>query len=647
MIAGPRIVYAVAYHPLFQVTPDGRAAQLERLVPGCEVHGWLGKWWRADRIEKEQHPAVQYWQITVALHSAWRLEEEIRPLGILLSQVAYDVEGLYPAVFAHQHRDWLYSYGRALCEYAFQQGELTQRFLDEATPYQVAEAAWSATRPWNLLTWRTGAGKTAGALAAIVARPGKKVLVICPAAARKEWCTGGDRTKRLPTSVEKYSNLDVHRVLPEGERRRGYEELGAYLERVKRERKRPVVVVGGENIADYVSDIRGYGPEILVIDEIHKHGDPYLHDIVLDENGNKTFYKAKTETGAHTRAVAINDVSRLKSIQFRLGLSATPLDDGRPRRLWAPLNLVSPGGFGRFGSSYAHYFCAKRIGEDGHPDDSGSAHMDELKRRCAFFLFDVPREESHKAMKDKLRFEVEYLSPSSLNQPDPLVREIKKLAKAASGSEASSQSRMLFREARLAQACSMKRAYVLARCIDFLKNGNKVMIYLARRNMADEWGEVLGKTKIPGWVAHGGMGPTECDAAVDAYALHQGACWLVGTWDAVGESKNGMQCTNFGVVAQLPVKPSQWIQGVGRWDRMDGVGTIVWVPVAEGTQDDIEVSRLVRKFGPVADFLHSPELVKVSEALEGLDDDGLIDSVIQKILTGVDSTGSTETEVYP
>lgn len=1100
MVFGPRLVYDVTYHPLFDRTPDERSVVLERLVPGAEVYGWLGqRWYRADRLDKAAQTAVTHWRVDVALHTAWRVEEEIRPLGIILSQTAYEVDGVYATVFADVHKEWLYDYGLQLCRAAVQRGELTQRFLDEAKPYQVRAAAWTATRPWALFTWRTGSGKTAGALAALAARPQHlKALIVCPAAARKEWCTDPDtRTKRLPTSIEKYSNMDVHRILPEGERRKGYEELDSYLKRVVGERKRPVVVVGQESLPDYVSDIRGYGPDILIVDECHKLGDPHLLDVVVGIDGNNTFKKAETETGAHTRAVAINDVSRLRSIQMRLSLSvgfdttvelrgamfgngwigtmeaawlrasttldvevegkyellhlyssvecrgwtglafgwkpvhtlirhvapstilnihvggdrlritpehsvyttvagpvaeiqyghekyaarvveaqagalvksavlllddgnawdetqvspidmiqvlkgerdvfvnvpfipdearafldddawyrarkskmgprlpvdvflthrdvlppatrvymkrgrgcssaiqippqemayilgfflgngsvhetramftaklsgvdkitkalkdvtfidldptpsplasdqcmeircnclplvkflyacgvvhpsyekvlpaswiiswprrareellqglidtdghvhaktgmcyysttslslaksllvlvrslgayaglsrkkgtleggvirgrqvigthaaymvywkisavhgepyktryakgiirfheapirkvnveatspgeyvydfevdhahpsftangllahnsATPLDDGKPRRLWAPLNITSPGGFGRFGSAYAYRFCNKRIDERGYPNDSGAAHMDELKRRCAFFLYDVPREESHGAMKNKLRLEVDYLKPHELNAPDAFTRELKTLARRAATDrdDRDGGSRMLLREARLAQACSMKKNAILGRSRDALlaNNHDKVMIYVARRNMAEAWGEAL-KGSGQGWVAHGGFGPQECDRIVDAYAVHEGPCWLVGTWDAIGESKNGMQCTTLGIVAQLPVKPSQWIQGIGRWDRMDGVGTIVWVPVAEGTQDDQEISRLTRKFGPIAAFISSPELAETADKLEGLDDDALMTSIIDKILNG-------------
>lgn len=640
MMLCPRVTYYVQGHPIL--------ASLEGLIPGVDVQGRLGgRLYGLRRIDRARWAEVHTWELTVAWHSAWLLERVLAEVGLpaLGAQPSTDlaIYAPYLNVFPETHRDWLLEYGRAVAQAAVARGELAQRFLDVATPYQVRAAGLGPLRPAGFLIWPTGRGKTAGALATITSRPGD-VLVVCPAAARKEWRTTARAADDPPrTSVEKYSNLETHVVLPVSDRRKGYEPLEGYLHRMRSQGRRAVVVVGMETMGEYLDELRAFGPRILVIDEIHKLGDHKRFDCYTDTDGNKRFERAKTEGGeAMRRSLAAMEVSRLKTLDYRLGLSATPLDDGRPRRYWAPLDLLVPGSFGPYGNlrpapgealyGYAWRYCAPQISAQGYPDDRGCSHIDELKARCSFFVYNVSYAEASAAMTARVRLEVEYLEPGQLNRPDAMVKELRALAKGATGPASGPQARARYREAELARSCSCKRAAIVARAREFLANGQKVMILMSRRAMVEAWGALLEReTGVPGFIAHGGLGPVECDRAVDAYADTKGAAWLIGTWDSIGESKNGMQGTHLGVVAQLPVKPATWIQGIGRWDRMDGVGTIVWVPLAEGMADDREVAKLTRKFGPIEKLIDAPELASMAEALDGTDDEELVSSMVAKL----------------
>jgi hypothetical protein len=56
--------------------------------------------------------------------------------------------------------------------------------------------------------------------------------------------------------------------------------------------------------------------------------------------------------------------------------------------------------------------------------------------------------------------------------------------------------------------------------------------------------------------------------------------------------------------------------------------------VAEGSADDKEVSRLIRKLGPLERFMDAPELRDMADKLGGLDDPELLDSVFEKLMAG-------------
>lgn len=631
MIRGPRVTFPVA--------PIPAIAHLEGLVPGVEVHGWTGRW---TRLSEMAAPSA-YYTASVALHSAWRLEEELRGCGILYgAPLLYETEGVYL-----DRPSWVAEYGRSIAEAAVARGELRADFLNTVTPYQLVGAALSVTRPWNLKVWRPGSGKTCGALLDIMARPGD-ALILCPSKARKEWKSGG------MASAAKFTHLDIHRVLPSNvrskadpERKDDY-DFEAYRQRMRAEGRRAIVVIGFESLRDHLDKARRLAPEILVIDEIHELGSSDRWAPVAKQDGKTTFKKAATEGGQATMAVAAMEVSQLRSLKLRSGLSGTPLDDGRPRRLWAVLDLLSPGGFGPYSRFKVRYCDYKEVG--GYPDDRGASHVDELKARCFPLVHDVSYQESHGAL-PALRMEVEYVGRDEQNPPDAFTAEFKRLSKLKYSGGSDRKIHGMAREAALAEACSRIRRRVLERVEEFLKGGGKVVILMTRKKMLRAWAERIRKMCPDTWEACGSVDATEdeekfspdIDAAVEAYAVHPGPCCLIGTFQAIGTSKDGMQYTDLAVVAQVPEKPGLWIQGRGRFERLRDKNNpfvkgqrspILWVPIAEGSAAEKEVGRLTRKFGPIEKFTDSPELREQVEKLDGTEGDDLLDSAADKLIRG-------------
>ncbi len=621
MLSGPRFVYRLRWHPKLAILP--------MLVPGAHVQGWLGgRWYYVHKIEVPSD--VVHWQIEVAWHSGWRVAEEM--VGIPVDSVTpIDVnDNLFVT-----HDGWLLDYGRRLAEYAAKKGELKEEAVEKLTTYQTRSFALGATRPIGYLRWSPGGGKTAGGLNCIMSRTGDAV-VLCPAAARKAWRWRPEGKRGFPTTVEKFTNLETHCVLPESDQPKGYEDLDAYLKRMRSDGRRAVVVVGMESLRDNVNRVKKIGASTLVIDESHLLGSTKRVDGFSDENGDTIWKKSKTAGGEQTMVLSAVELAR-SPFALRVGMTGTPIDSS-VRRLWSQLDILSPGGYG-FYSQFRERFCEFKKTIEGYNDDSGASNVEELKRRCAFFFSDVPREVTHAEL-PPFRMEVVYLaSPERIdvpeeerqNRPDAFVDEMRRFARAARGAAG---GRGLFREAARAEACSRKRRATQLWAEETVQNGGKVVVLMERKPMVERWAEAFRKAMpgIQGWTATGDDSERERDRIIDAFATWSGPCWLIGTGPSIGTSKDGLQCAQLGVVAQFPEKVGLFLQYLGRFDRLGGVGTIIRIPVSEGTIDDREITQLVRHLGPVEQFTNSPELREMADQLDGIDDPSLTDSIIAKLL---------------
>jgi hypothetical protein len=226
---------------------------------------------------------------------------------------------------------------------------------------------------------------------------------------------------------------------------------------------------------------------VLILDELHIHGQSKRWKAVSRSDGKVDFHRRQTASGDRDAwSVAIMDVSRLPTLKLRIGLTATPLDDGRPRRLWSQLDLLTPGGFAHSYRSFAQRYCDATPNPYGGYDDKGSSNIDELRARCSFFTHEVPYTESHASL-PPTRVQVVYLPVSAQDKAEryddaqTFDQAIKQLARQARGDYEDVPARERLIEARLAEASSRKRSYVVAEVLEGLKGGGKVIVFTARR----------------------------------------------------------------------------------------------------------------------------------------------------------------------
>jgi superfamily II DNA or RNA helicase len=626
------------YRYLIDPSLAQHAIAVEMHIPGTLAWAVQGR--RKFRLTKNQWPErgePNVIEIYAPAHAAFVVEHFFSGWGVPFSvEPVNGADLIEPWPSTQEGLDHLERSGGSLLASAVKRGELKPHVADMATPYQKRSAAWARNRPWTMNIWPCGSGKTVGALIDALTRQGT-VLVICPAKARHVWWT----------QVQQYTNILPWRLTPVSERRKGEMTWHQYVEYCETNNQRRFIVVGAESLNDHLEFVAGLNPEVLILDELHIHGQSKRWKAVQEKDGSVGFQRRQTASGDKDAwAVAIMDLSRLPSLSLRVGLTATPLDDGRPRRLWAQLDLLTPGGFAHSYRRFAERYCDAQANPYGGLDDKGSSNIDELRMRCAYFTHEVPYSESHSSL-PPTRVQVVYLPVDAQDKAEryddaqTFDQAIKQLARQARGEYEDVPARERLIEARLAEACSRKRGYVVTEALEGLKGGGKVIVFTARRREAERWGEAIRKAVSTGdeakdatiWVGHGGVSETERNDMIDGFRNSPGPCCLIGTGQAFGIAVDGMQTADLAIFAMLPWKPGDFLQWRGRFDRHGGRATLLKVVVASATYDERVVEILTDKFGPIEQFLAADELTGMGEKLLGMEDRGaIVDDVVSKLV---------------
>lgn len=616
------------------------AIALEQHIPGTLA--WAVRGRRKYRLVKNEWPddgPPSHIDIYAPVHAAFIVEHFLSGWGLnglWSAETRRGAQFVRPWPTEPAILDTMTQTGEIIMQRQVASGELKPHVLEMATPYQKRSAAWASNRPWVMNIWGCGAGKTVGALIDALTREGT-VLVICPAKARHVWWT----------QVQQYTNILPWRLLPESERRKGDMTWQQYVEHCAKTGQRRFVVVGAESLNDNQGFVTTLQATVLILDELHIHGQSKRWKAINKSDGSVDFTRRQTASGDKDAwSVAIMDISRLPTLQLRVGLTATPLDDGRPRRLWSQLDLLTPGGFAHSYRSFALRYCDAVANAYGGMDDKGSSNLEELRARCSFFTHEVPYAESHASL-PPTRIQVVYLPVSAQDKAEryddskTFDQAIKELARQARSEYEDVPARERLIEARLAEASSRKRGYVVAEVLEGLKGGGKVIVFTARRREAERWGEAIRKAANSSdevknatvWVGHGGVSESERNDMIDGFRSSAGPCCLVGTGQAFGIAVDGMQTADLAIFAMLPWKPGDFLQWRGRFDRHGGRATLLKVVVAASTYDERVVEILTDKFGPIEQFLAADELSGMGEKLLGMEDrEALMDDVASKLM---------------
>jgi len=623
-------------HPNRPTADIIRLAGLEVSVPGALVYGFApgsGKRIRLKKIVDNKiptPPVLERFEIIVVVHGAFLVDG-------LLTDWKYAVE-----VEAHKGADSVFAYpeddsalqeeGAVVIQRLADNGVLVGNIVSQPRPWQKVGPAWALSRPWVLKIWPTGTGKTAGAfcdIAAIIDRDGGDAIIVVPGGARPTW----------QIQAPQYLAWRTYMMKPESQQRKKDEDFEAYVADCRESDRPAVVVVGLENLVDHLPAIREHlRPTVLIIDEIHKLGSHARWTAVFQTDGSITYEPKTTETGNKvTQSVAAMQAASLPTIRFREGMTATPLGDGKPRRIWSPLDLLSRGGFGySYWNTHVMRYCGGRPAEwGGGIDDSGQTNSPELRARLSFIRHQVPYSATRVGMQP-FKVEIVRLPPELQTRPERFSDgETFNQAIRRAGAEAltagTDERGLLVRgrsvEYQLMDACSRKRAWVIDKAVEALQGGGKVVVFTGRRVEVDVWSQRIERVATRGddkmnlrTLKYSGAYNDKDKIEIErAFREDDGPLLLVATGHSIGESFDGLQHANVAILAMLPWQADQFIQWRGRFDRINGVPTTLFVVVALKTYDERVVNILVEKFGNIEEMFAAEEIAGLGDRMTGSD----------------------------
>lgn len=488
-------------------------------------------------------------------------------------------------------------------ERAFLPG-VAESFFDYQLP-MVGMATW---RGDGQLHGACGSGKTRCAFAWALAMPGPVIFA-----------TRVSLTIKVAREYTALTGEPAHLWLPESRRRKKtWEPTADYVDRMHRDGRRPMIIVGHENLPDAVEDILGSFHDravtSLVIDEIHrlKSWRRWQASMNVDEEPAEPKGKFARDTNVtfslkDNIAAAAYLLSR--AAVRHLGLTATPVPD-RPRDLWSPYDLTNPGEFGKF-YDFATRHCGAHPGTFGGIETSGATHTAELAQRLDWIRHVTPLSVVQAGLPE-LREDIVWLSASELDAPlGGWARELKRAA--AAGGES-------VLEAQLAMTASRKRRWVVEQVTQALEAGQKVLVFTGRRRDVEAIFEGVQKSGAPGvlgW-AHGELGPVELQAAVDRYMQADGAAFLVATYDSLGDGQD-LQDTDLELVVQIPWSPVVITQTRGRVNRPgQRRPVLVRYVCGVGTLDERAISILAPKLYASGALSQDEAATRTADLLSGV-----------------------------
>lgn len=491
--------------------------------------------------------------------------------------------------------------------------------------------------------WPTGSGKTLGLILAALTQPGR-VLIITPAKARIQW----------GRAIRQFTNLDPWVLHPDSKYvRKGARSFEDWQSQNEAEGKRLVIVAGLEAIAHNLEVLEAFLPDCIGWDECHnlrgkKRNRREELPIVRTLEEAAAQEKAVTERGGtiltkgddrfaiyplKNRAKAAETLSRLA--KRSIATTATHVYD-RGSDLWAQCDLISPWEWGSF-YPWAIRYCGGKQGLYGF-EAKGKTNREELNERLSMIAYQVEYSETHRHLPKKTR-ESFYIPAEDLRRPlGGFKTRLKNAAKRGA-------SALLWMQ--LAQTASQKHATALDLVADRWGKGKKFTLFTGIREDCAKLGEraikKFGADNVR-W-SDGSISQKERAAQLEWYrgcSVEEGVDpegpprLLIGTWDAWGESIDGLQCTDLFVAVMLPISPGKLRQGEGRFTRggQDRPCLMIYL-VAEDTVDEHVVELLLPKFADVGDVrAGDAELADAADVLSGMDaidEESFAENILDKI----------------
>jgi len=455
---------------------------------------------------------------------------------------------------------------------------------DWLLPYQREAAHWALGKKGCILLHPCGSGKTATSLYTAFSSSWSKnkVLVITKAATRTQWKNETERLTHV-SPVILYGRKPVE--IDTSER---------------------MCIIGWECISAWYNEInkwRGKGLGFTVIfDEIHMAG----HWKRVEKK------EGKWVQSQHRSAIA----AKLgKLADRRIGLTGT-LIRNTLMSAWSPCDIVEPKCWGS-SKQYAFRYCAAYEEPGRGLNTKGKSNERELASRLREICDHVSIDLVHKSM-PPCRRSLVYLSYADQCKPSKVNKEITALT----------TPQTIF-EAKIAEAASRKRKWLIQAIEEFVDAGQKVVIFTGRRKDCESIAaDVQKKLKTTTFWGHGGIPTVTREQMVVDYVNHTGSAVFIGTTHAFGEAIDGFQCSDVAIFVQLPWTPREIVQAEGRFTRHGRKKPVlIMYAIASGTVDEHVADALLCKLETVSEVTEDDNVL--IDVLSGSENE---EQIIQNII---------------
>jgi hypothetical protein len=286
---------------------------------------------------------------------------------------------------------------------------------------------------------------------------------------------------------------------------------------------------------------------------------------------------------------------------YRIALSGTPMTS-RPKELWAPVEILSEGRFGRAFHFFLRYADAKK--EEVAKDRvvwtfKGATHLDELHERLKFFML------------RRLKSEVALELPTRTRQ---IIEVEIPRGKIVAPTQAMRSDRILRKS--LDMSADGKIPQVIDLVISHLEAGAKVVVGCYRKAVVAAIAEgVAQKIPVKAAIITGDVIQSKRDAIIKS-APQLLCCTLDSTETAIN-----LSFADVAVVAELVWVPKTLIQWEGRFGRVKGRNILIQYVIGRGSIDEVLKMTLISKLDRFQETIGKVDN-KLAEDLRGLDGAG-------------------------
>lgn len=392
-----------------------------------------------------------------------------------------------------------------------------------------------------LLADDLGLGKTAQACRTIAAL-GKDAIVVCPMFVRDTWL------REIKKWTEGWKVVELDGTKPRSLAGEGDDVALAGLGNpvIGKNVFRVIYLVHYDIVYAWADKLRETSAKTLVLDEIQ----------MLQSEGSRRSQSC--------RSIAMQ-------CKYRIGLSGTPMTS-RPADLWNPIDVLSPGRFGRDWDFYRRYCDAKQITIETRTQGAitvwnkdGASHLKELRSRLRFFMLHRTKSDVRMELPPRTRQMVGVTVAKNYQAlPSKTIKGSKKWLRRAFAIAA---------DGKIPQAVDLIESHV--------RNGSKVVVYSHRKVVAELVTAMLMKKKIDARTITGKLNRKQRTRFIDE--RHD---VLSCTMDSVQVGID-LSYADVAVFVELDYVPSKLLQCEGRVYRFGQKrNTLVQYVIAKDTADE-------------------------------------------------------------